>query len=115
MAAIARATTVSRSLSRLLGVTPARFFGATAVQVEYESDDDFVVDRAAGMADSYAEERRSVHWVFMGSPGARRHVYANRIAMLLGVPYISMGSLVRKELNPLSSLYKQVAFGKSFF
>lgn len=50
---------------------------------------------------------RGVQWVVMGYPGAQRHVYAERLSRLLEVPHISMGSLVRQELNPRSSLYKQ--------
>ncbi|CAA6660099.1 unnamed protein product [Spirodela intermedia] len=114
MSRICRAGAAARSLARFLGASRARSFGAAAaIQVEYESDDEFEFDRRrgiAGMADACGEaEGRGVQWVFMGSPSARRHVYANRIAQLLGVPYISMGGLVRQELHPLSSLYKQIA------
>ncbi|KAI3473855.1 hypothetical protein Pfo_028036 [Paulownia fortunei] len=52
---------------------------------------------------------RGVQWVIMGDPMARRHVYAERLAKLLDVPHISMGSLVRQELNPNSPLYKKIA------
>ncbi|GFP84919.1 probable adenylate kinase 7 mitochondrial [Phtheirospermum japonicum] len=52
---------------------------------------------------------RGVQWVIMGDPMASRHVYAERLAKLLDVPHISMGSLVRQELNPNSPLYKKIA------
>lgn len=51
---------------------------------------------------------RGVHWVIMGDPMAKRHVYAERLSKLLDVPHISMGTLVRQELHPHSSIYKQV-------
>ncbi|KAK9271749.1 hypothetical protein L1049_002112 [Liquidambar formosana] len=61
-------------------------------------------------ADSVGSESgRGVQWVIMGEPGAKKHLYAERLSKLLEVPHISMGSLVRQELNPLSSLYKQIA------
>lgn len=53
--------------------------------------------------------RRGVQWVIMGDPMAQRHVYAQWLSKLLDVPHISMGSLVRQELHPRSSLYKQIA------
>ncbi|MBA0675578.1 hypothetical protein Goari_017115 [Gossypium aridum] len=52
---------------------------------------------------------RGVQWVLIGEPGVRRHAYAERLSKLLEVPNISMGTLVRQELNPHSSLYKQIA------
>ncbi|PHT61248.1 putative adenylate kinase 7, mitochondrial [Capsicum annuum] len=52
---------------------------------------------------------RGVQWVIMGDPMAKRHVYAQWLAKLLDVPHISMGSLVRQELHPRSTLYKQIA------
>ncbi|TQD78126.1 hypothetical protein C1H46_036313 [Malus baccata] len=38
-----------------------------------------------------------------------KHLYAERLSKLLEVLHISMGSLVHQELNPHSSLYKQMA------
>ena len=62
------------------------------------------------MADSEGSgPNRGVQWVFIGIPGAKRHVYAVRLAKLLEVPHISMASLVRQDLSPRSSLYKQVS------
>ncbi|KAE8715854.1 putative adenylate kinase 7 [Hibiscus syriacus] len=52
---------------------------------------------------------RGVQWVLIGEPGVKRHAYAERLSKLLEVPHISMGTLVRQELNPRSSLYKQIA------
>ncbi|KAE8689382.1 putative adenylate kinase 7 [Hibiscus syriacus] len=50
---------------------------------------------------------RGVQWVLIGEPGVKRHAFAERLSKLLEVPHISMGTLVRQELNPRSSLYKQ--------
>lgn len=52
---------------------------------------------------------RGVHWVFMGTPGVQKRDYATRVAQLLEVPCISMGTLVRQELRPHSSLYIKIA------
>lgn len=77
----------------------------------YEDDEEFErvsADRSA-MADSRGwVPRRGVQWVVLGDPGAKKHVYAERLSKLLDVPHISMGSLVRQELNPRSSIYQQV-------
>jgi hypothetical protein len=51
---------------------------------------------------------RGVQWVVMGRPGPQKHAHAARLAEVLAVPYISMGTLVRQELNPASQLYKKV-------
>ncbi|XP_064984101.1 probable adenylate kinase 7, mitochondrial isoform X3 [Musa acuminata AAA Group] len=89
-----------------------RSFGAAALaEVEYWTEweeEEHGRYAAAAATDACGErEPRRVQWVFMGSPGVQRHVYATRVAELLDVPYISMGSLVRQELNPNSSLYKK--------
>ncbi|PRQ17014.1 putative adenylate kinase [Rosa chinensis] len=52
---------------------------------------------------------RGVRWAFIGSPIAKRHVYAERISKLLQIPHISMATLVRQDLHPHSSLYSQIA------
>ena len=52
---------------------------------------------------------RGVQWVVMGRPGPQKHAHAARLAEVLAVPYISMGTLVRQELSPTSSLYKKIA------
>ncbi|RRT45667.1 hypothetical protein B296_00015564, partial [Ensete ventricosum] len=106
----------ARSLARRVFAPPHmhhRSFGAAALaEVEYwtewEEDEERGRYAAAAATDACGErEPRRVQWVFMGSPGVQRHVYATRVAELLDVPYISMGSLVRQELNPSSSLYKK--------
>jgi adenylate kinase len=51
-----------------------------------------------------------VQWVLIGDPGAKKHVYAEKLSKLLEVPHISMGTLLRQELNLNSSVYKQVLF-----
>ncbi|RWV87930.1 hypothetical protein GW17_00050034 [Ensete ventricosum] len=108
----------ARSLARRVFAPPHmhhRSFGAAALaEVEYwtewEEDEERGRYAAAAATDACGErEPRRVQWVFMGSPGVQRHVYATRVAELLDVPYISMGSLVRQELNPSSSLYKKAS------
>ncbi|XP_021681003.2 probable adenylate kinase 7, mitochondrial isoform X3 [Hevea brasiliensis] len=64
----------------------------------------------APMADSESSvPRRGVHWAFIGYPRIKKRMYVERLSELLEVPYISMASLVRQELNPGTSLYKQIA------
>ncbi|XP_006298261.2 probable adenylate kinase 7, mitochondrial [Capsella rubella] len=109
-------------LSRVRGVSPVsrlvappRSFGsAAALEFDYDSDDDYLY----GDDRRFAEPRlgldgsgpdRGVQWVLMGAPGDWRHVFAQRLSKLLEVPHISMGSLVRQELNPRSSLYREIA------
>ncbi|THF97509.1 hypothetical protein TEA_011297 [Camellia sinensis var. sinensis] len=52
---------------------------------------------------------RGVQWVFIGNPGAKKHVYADKLSKLLQVPHISMASLVRQDLSPRSPLYQEIA------
>ncbi|KAL1211254.1 putative adenylate kinase 7 [Cardamine amara subsp. amara] len=109
-------------LSRVRGVSPlarlvptSRSFGsAAALEFDYDSDDEYLY----GDDRRFAEPRlgldgsgpdRGVQWVLMGAPGAWRHVFAERLSKLVEVPHISMASLVRQELNPRSSLYKEIA------
>ncbi|KFK37642.1 hypothetical protein AALP_AA3G009700 [Arabis alpina] len=110
-------------LSRVRGFSPVsrlfatrRSFGsAAALAFDYDSDDEYLygdddrrlAEPRLGLDGSGPE--RGVQWVLMGAPGAWRHVFAERLSNLLEVPYISMGSLVRQELNPRSSLYKEIA------
>jgi hypothetical protein len=49
-----------------------------------------------------------VQWVVMGRPGPQKHAHIARLAEVLAVPYISMGALLRQELNPASQLYRKV-------
>ncbi|XP_072970997.1 probable adenylate kinase 7, mitochondrial [Typha angustifolia] len=113
-------SSVARSLARRISGAPrSRHFAAAAAAVEEEVEywTEWEEDEAAGrrQVGSAAEdtwekrEGRGPQWVFMGSPGAQKHVYATRVAELLEVPYISMGTLVRQELNPRSSLYKKIS------
>lgn len=99
-----------------------RSYGAAAAAVfdddyYYDDDDDYHHDRTARVRRSKhhpmvdgegSEKMRGVQWVIVGEPGARKHVYAEWLSKLLDMPHISMGSLVRQELNPNSFLYKQV-------
>ncbi|XXG89168.1 hypothetical protein AAC387_Pa12g1238 [Persea americana] len=117
MAGICRFRTAARSTVRRLGLTPpSRSYGAAALQVDYDFEDEDDSELSIGRRRIWPMEEpagsvpdRGVQWVVMGYPGAQRHVYAERLSRLLEVPHISMGSLVRQELNPRSSLYKQIA------
>lgn len=108
-------------LARLVGlsVSQRRPFAAAALQCDYDDGHSEEVGRlwASPKAEEAAAETvRGVQWVLIGDPGVQKHVYAARLSRLLQVPHISMGSLVRQELNPRSSLYKQAAFlSQSFF
>ena len=120
MAKLCRLSTVAPLfLRRRIGVLPKREYGsAAAAQVDYdyydydeEEEEEVEVYRKLARADSEGcVSGRGVHWVIIGEPGAKKHVYADRLSRLLQVPHISMGTLVRQELSPLSSLYKQVIF-----
>ncbi|KAG0494101.1 hypothetical protein HPP92_005095 [Vanilla planifolia] len=107
------ASVVARLLSRRIASTPTRrMFGVSAAEVEldYESEWEDVY-RSPPPPPVVASEKcgemqgRGVQWVFMGTPNAQKRVYAARVAQLLEVPYISMGTLVRQELHPRSSIY----------
>nr|XP_009382919.1 PREDICTED: probable adenylate kinase 7, mitochondrial isoform X2 [Musa acuminata subsp. malaccensis] len=117
MAGICRlGTAATRSLARRMIAAPPhrRSFSAVALadywtEWEDEEEDKERCRHAMTAAEACGErEPGGVQWVFMGSPAAQRHVYATRVAKLLDVPYISMGSLVRQELNPSSCLYNQI-------
>ncbi|PON61357.1 Adenylate kinase/UMP-CMP kinase [Parasponia andersonii] len=118
MAGISRVGVVAPSLvRRLLGLGSRRSYGsASAAQVQYDycdyEEEWGHKDRreAKPMVDSEGwAPGRGVQWVVIGDRGAKKHVYAERLSKLLEVPHISMGTLVRQELNPRSSLYKQIA------
>ncbi|ESQ50004.1 hypothetical protein EUTSA_v10021323mg [Eutrema salsugineum] len=109
-------------LSRVRGVSPLprlvatrRSFGsAAALEFDYDSDDEHLYGDDRRLAEPRlaldgSGPERGVQWVLMGAPGALRQVFAERLSNILQVPHISMGSLVRQELNPRSSLYKQIA------
>ncbi|KAF9595362.1 hypothetical protein IFM89_000280 [Coptis chinensis] len=87
---------------------------AAALEYDYyyhseEEDEGNEYECSEHMKADESESGRGVQWVFIGNPSANKHVYAERLSKLLQVPHISMGSLVRQELNPRSSLYKQIA------
>lgn len=118
MAGISRLSVVAPSVARrLLGLGLGRSYGsASAAQLDYdyyyeEEENLGHGDRrqAKPMVDSEGwVPERGVQWVVIGDRSAKKHVYAERLSKLLEVPHISMGTLVRQELNPRSSLYKQV-------
>ncbi|KAJ3681147.1 hypothetical protein LUZ60_015636 [Juncus effusus] len=115
MASILRSTASRSALFRHSGAAAAcRRFAASAAALWEDDDLDYWTDCEKmdfPLAEGTCGERgpRGVQWVFMGSPGAQKHVYAARMAQLLDVPYISMGTLVRQELNPRSSIYIKIA------
>ncbi|KAF8378117.1 hypothetical protein HHK36_029454 [Tetracentron sinense] len=115
MAGICRLRTAAPNLARRLGISPSRSYGAgTAVQLQHEYEEDEYElyrdqRRVASLADGEGSiSGRGVQWVFIGNPSSKKHVYAEKLSRLLEVPHISMGSLVRQELHPRSSLYKQI-------
>ncbi|KAL4377494.1 hypothetical protein GQ457_02G012350 [Hibiscus cannabinus] len=94
-----------------------RSFGSAAA-LELPYDDDYYEYELAHRDRRSAQQKidvdgsateRGIQWVLIGEPGVKRHAYAERLSKLLEVPHISMGTLVRQELNPRSSLYKQIA------
>ncbi|KAL6139451.1 hypothetical protein ACLB2K_057755 [Fragaria x ananassa] len=96
-------------------LAPRRAYGsAAAAQLDYyysseDEDEEQYQDRTAVLDSSGWVPRRGIHWCLIGDRSARKHLYAERLSKLLEVPRISMGSLVRQELNPRSALYKQIA------
>ncbi|KAF4385774.1 hypothetical protein F8388_010330 [Cannabis sativa] len=118
MAGLNRLSVVAPSFARrLIGLGSRRAYGsASAAQVQYDYYDDEEEwgheDRrqVKSLVDSEGfVPGRGVQWVVIGDRTANKHVYAERLSKLLEVPHISMGTLVRQELNPRSSLYKQIA------
>lgn len=95
-----------RLTARFLTQTRTRAYGSSsAAQLQYDYDyEETVVGDSEGSV-----SERGVQWVIIGDPMANRHVFAQRLSKLLQVPHISMGTLVRQELNPHSHLYKQIA------
>lgn len=115
MTGILRSCAARSAIRRLSGTVARRRFAAAATAV-WEEDDDLdywseCEEKAhVPLAEDTCCERgpRGVQWVFMGSPGVQKHLYAARMAQMLDVPYISMGTLVRQELDPRSSIYLKV-------
>uniref|UniRef100_A0A2N9GHY9 adenylate kinase n=1 Tax=Fagus sylvatica TaxID=28930 RepID=A0A2N9GHY9_FAGSY len=100
---------------RLRLLSPRTYGSASAAQLQYDYSEDEVEEEERmprGMAETEGWDwvpGRGVQWVLMGDRGIKRHVYGERLSKLLEVPHISMGTLVRQELHPRSSLYKQIA------
>ncbi|KAI3670123.1 hypothetical protein L6452_41769 [Arctium lappa] len=88
-----------------------RFYGSAAqLQCDYDDEYDYKESFSGTEEDSLGSvSGRGVQWVIMGDPSTNRQMYAERLSQLLKVPHISMGTLVRQELHPRSSLYKQIA------
>ncbi|CAN6449107.1 unnamed protein product [Victoria cruziana] len=95
-----RAPAASRAAARLAVGTRCRPYGAAAALELSDDEDGWRFDRVGvPTADSPGTDyRRGVQWAFIGSPGVEKSLYAGRLASVLGVPHISMGSLVRSEL-----------------
>ncbi|KAI3784642.1 hypothetical protein L1987_43745 [Smallanthus sonchifolius] len=111
MAMVRRLRAAAAPLARLrLGQIERRSYGSAA-QLQYDYDDDYDYNESPSeMEDSLGSvSGRGVQWVVMGDPLTNRQMYAEKLSQLLKVPHISMGTLVRQELNPRSSLYKQIA------
>ncbi len=113
MAAIARLRAVAPPI-KVFGFRSNRAFGsAAAVQYHYDDDEEeeqYKACRPCTMLDTEGSApERGVQWVMIGEPGARRHIFAERLSKLLEVPHISMATLLRQDLNPRSSLYQQIA------
>jgi adenylate kinase len=120
MARILRSCFARSAIRRCYDTVARRQFAAAAAV--WEDDDlDYWTDceekAHVPLAEDTCCERgpRGVQWVFMGGPGVQKHLYAARMAQLLDVPYISMGTLVRQELDPRSSIYLKVCLSIDFF
>ncbi|XAR51983.1 Adenylate kinase [Bertholletia excelsa] len=112
MAGLCRLTAVVQPATRRrIGTIARRSYGSAAVAYDYDYEEyESEPYRFTAMEDTEGSvPARGVQWVIMGDPPAKKHVYAERLSELLQVPHISMGALVRQELHPQSSLYKQIA------
>ncbi|KAE8021349.1 hypothetical protein FH972_007247 [Carpinus fangiana] len=91
----------------------SRAYGSAAAQLQYDSDyydeEEQQLQQHGLVETEGSVPGRGVKWVLIGHRGVQRLVYAERLSKLLEVPHISMGSLVRQELHPSSSIYKQIA------
>ncbi|KAK4712687.1 hypothetical protein R3W88_007200 [Solanum pinnatisectum] len=84
----------ARTFLRAASSKSVRAYGsAAAAHFDYDYEED--MEEPSGSV-----PRRGVQWLIMGDPMTQRHVYAQWLSKLVDVPYISMGSLVRQELNP---------------
>ncbi|KAB2073068.1 hypothetical protein ES319_A07G059200v1 [Gossypium barbadense] len=114
------AVTAAPPLYRLLKLTDSLFHGAAQPQPDtdywyyyppsqQESRRDELVCSTPVADTDGSVPLRGVQWAFIGSPRAKKRVYAVMLSKLLEVPHITMASLVRQELSPNSNLYKQIA------
>ncbi|KAF8390616.1 hypothetical protein HHK36_025143 [Tetracentron sinense] len=109
MAGICRLRTAALPLAQRLSLAPSRAYGAAAAAAcdyDYYEEDEYEMNGDRLPVPPMKETEgsipgRGVKWVFIGNPSAKKHVYAERLSKLLEVPHISMGSLIRQELNPL--------------
>ncbi|CAN1321714.1 Probable adenylate kinase 7, mitochondrial [Linum perenne] len=112
---LAAAPSVLRRLGVLAGTRAYR--SAAAVEYHYSDEEeeedvefhDFTGTRRTLAAADGSTLERGVQWVLIGDPGAKKHLYAERLSKVLQVPHISMGNLLRQELSPRSSLYKHIS------
>lgn len=118
MAGLCRLKLAAPLLLHLRRITLSRSFGAAAAaqpqfNVDYHPESEYEPLRGSATAPMVDSEgsapSRGVQWVFIGNPGANKHVYAGKLSKLLQVPHISIASLVRQDLHPRSSLYEQVS------
>ncbi|KAF3336397.1 adenylate kinase 1 [Carex littledalei] len=114
MAGILRSCAARSVVRRLSGTVAKRRFAAAAAvweddDLDYWTDGEEKAHVPLAEGTCYERGPRGVQWIFMGNPGVQKHLYAARMAHLLDVPYISMGTLVRQELDPRSSIYLKIA------
>ena len=127
----AAAMTAAPLLCRLTDFFVNRFHSNSAAAAQPQSDSDSDDDDYSSDSNYYYYNNRKpprrygpnpmssdseafvpinpVQWSFIGNPSAKRHVFAQRISKLLEVPRISISTLVCEDLNPRSSLHKQVS------
>ncbi|KAD4384393.1 hypothetical protein R6Q59_011523 [Mikania micrantha] len=58
---------------------------------------------------SDSKPSRNFQWVFLGCPGVGKGTFASRLSILLGVPHIATGDLVREELSNSGPLSRQLS------
>ncbi|XP_030476922.2 probable adenylate kinase 7, mitochondrial [Syzygium oleosum] len=111
---LAAAAAAARKLPERLGILACRAYGSSAGAALcdyycYSEEEEEEEEEGPRTGSQKLVPERGVQWVVMGDRGAKKHVYAEMLSKVLEVPRISMGSLVRQELDPRSSLYKQIA------
>lgn len=113
---MAALTSLRAAASHLRNAVRPRTYGSSAAALSYDyyDEEDYGFQEPASepmprIGTAGSASGRGVQWVLIGDPGVKKHVYAEKLSKLLEVPHISMGTLVRQELNPSSSLYKQVS------